>query len=509
MKKRTLKSCTSFLLLVVMCFQLTTTAYATSVNPTDTATRENVLEVLSQYDADAYHILTTASGLDFIIWFMGGSIISGMDAAVHETYHLYTHSQSSGFYGEKIYIGDGKSYDVDYSIVYQGGSFTKTEEMAKQIPPQLRTFRYGEYVAPGADPDANTKGVFGLLNEFTAYYWGLETMNSLAQFLIDSDAGASAWRPYVTSIGNDLTAYAEFKYWTLRYMLYIKSANPSLYQKILDNKNYCAAYRDADAAFSSEIERSREIINNSADYMRTKGFSVDWSDSEIKLSTDSSSSLGGGITVSFGTGADLEDYNALMAELDTVEYREMDAVLKGAPLQPSGTESISFTDVPEWCAAAVSWAVEKGITTGTSATTFTPDRTCTTTEIITLLWRAAGQPSSSAQLPFTVNKGLEYAEGALRWACGKGMIDANFNQTAPCTRSSAVKFIWQAEGSPAVSTATGFTDVPAGADYAQAVAWAVSEDIVRGTTSTTFSPGQTCTRAQIVTLLYRNRSGKT
>ena len=391
MKKRTPKSCASFLLLVVMCFQLTATAYAASVKPDDTATRENVLEVLRQYDADAYHILTTASGLDFMIWFMGGSIISGMDTAVHETYHLYTFSQNSGFYGERIYIGDGKSYDVDYSIVYQGGPFTKTEEMAKQIPAQLRTFRYGEYVAPGADPDANTKGVFGLLNEFTAYYWGLETMNSLAQFLIDSDAGASAWKPYVTSIGNNLTAYAEFKYWTLRYMLYIKSANPTLYQEILDNKNYCAAYRDADAAFSAEIERSREIINRSAEYMRTKDFSVDWSVSEIKLVTNSSGSLGGGITVSFGTGTDLEDYNALMAELETAEYREMDAVLKGTPSQPTGTEGISFTDVPEWCAAAVSWAVEKGITNGTGAGNFSPDRVCSRGEIITFLYRSQVQ----------------------------------------------------------------------------------------------------------------------
>jgi len=185
-------------------------------------------------------------------------------------------------------------------------------------------------------------------------------------------------------------------------------------------------------------------------------------------------------------------------------------------LMESGTETgtetepaITFTDVPTnaYYYDAVYWAVGEAIVNGTSPTTFTPDRTCIATEIITLLWRAAGEPSSSAQLPFTVNKGLEYAEGALRWAYGKGMIDANFNQTAPCTRSSAVKFIWQAEGSPAVSTATGFTDVPAGADYAGAVTWAVSKGVVYGTSPTTFSPDQTCTRAQIVTLLYRDRAG--
>ena len=184
---------------------------------------------------------------------------------------------------------------------------------------------------------------------------------------------------------------------------------------------------------------------------------------------------------------------------------------KGTEIPYEPKPAVAFTDVPAdaYYHDAVYWAAEKAIVKGTSSTKFTPKRTCTTAEIITFLWRAAGKPSSSAQLPFTVNKGLEYAEEALRWAYEKGMIDADFNQTAPCTRASAVKYIWQAGGSPAVSTATGFTDVPAGADYAQAVAWAVSRGIVKGTSSTTFSPNSTCTRAQIVTFLYRDRAGTT
>ena len=164
----------------------------------------------------------------------------------------------------------------------------------------------------------------------------------------------------------------------------------------------------------------------------------------------------------------------------------------------------TFTDVPSdaYYHDAVYWAVEKEITNGTSPATFTPDRTCNATEIVTLLWRAAGEPESTVQLPFTVNAGLGYAEGALRWAYEKGMIDASFNQTAPCTRASATKFIWQAAGSPSAS-GSSFTDVPANADYARAVAWAVSRGIVTGTSPTTFSPDKTCTRAEIVTLLYR------
>lgn len=167
----------------------------------------------------------------------------------------------------------------------------------------------------------------------------------------------------------------------------------------------------------------------------------------------------------------------------------------------------TFTDVlPDaYYHDAVYWAVEKKITNGTSASAFTPDRTCTQTEILTFLWRAAGEPESTAKLPFTVNKGLEYAGSALRWACEKGMIDAGFSQTAPCTRSGAAKFIWQAAGSPVTAVANSFTDVPAGADYAPAVAWAVEKGVTNGTGTNppTFSPDKTCTRAEIVTFLYR------
>ena len=493
MKKRILTNCSILLLAVVMCFQTVTKAYAASVDPGSTATEANVLEVLRQYDADAYYILKTEadSGSSFLLWFMGGSLISGIDTAVHETYHGYTFHQSSAFYEERIYLGNGKNYDVDYSVVYKSGNFTKTEEMARQIPSQLQTFRYREYVAPGAVVTANTQGVFGLLNEFTAYYWGLEAMNSLAQYLIDTNAGADAWSAYVSSIGNNMTAYAEFKYWTLRYMLYIKSANPSLYQAILNNENYCAAYRDAETQFVSEIARSWEIMNSSSEYLRAKKCSLEWSDSGIYLWSGNT-----------GRGVPLTDYTKLIAELETAQYVEMDSVLK----HTNGTSaSHTFIDVPDWCAREADWAVENGITKGTnsSGTTFSPDNTCTDNEILTFLWRAAGEPDASSPSPFTVQS---YYQDAVDWAYEQGMIDISYVPNAPCTRASAVNYIWQALGSELPNIAgSRFIDVPANADYTDAVFWAVENGITKGTNSsgTTFSPDKTCSRGEIITFLYR------
>lgn len=513
--------------------QAATGTHAASAKPDDTATRENVLEVLRQYDADAYHIMTAGSGVDFMTWFMGRALISGIETAVHETYHGYTHSQSNGFYGERIYLGDGKSYDVDYSVVYRGSKFTKTEEMSKQIPSQLQTFRYSQYIAPGASADANTKGVFGLLNEFSAYYWGLETMNSLAQFLIDTNSGASSWETYVTGIGNDMTAYAEFKYWTLRYMLYIKSANPTLYQAILDNQNYCAAYRDADTAFTSEIARSKEIIDSSSEYMRSKGFSVDWSNSGIYLVSGSSSSGGNGnfdswgnniddIIASWGNGSfgswsssssrsglSLGDYSSLMTELKAAEYVEMDSVLKNAASKQAQAASVGFSDVPSgaYCYDAVTWAVKQEITSGTSSTTFSPNSNCTVAQILTFLWRASGSPAPTGGNPFSDVKSSDYYAAAAAWAHEKGIVSGKtFGGNAPCTRSMAVTYMWKADGSPSAKAAD-FTDVPAGADYARAVAWAVEKGVTSGTGAGTFSPNSICTRTQIVTFLYRDRVG--
>jgi len=187
----------------------------------------------------------------------------------------------------------------------------------------------------------------------------------------------------------------------------------------------------------------------------------------------------------------------------------------GQTIQPDETldlirdeteDALTFSDVPSdsWYAAAVQWAVAQGITNGTSVNpaTFSPARTCKQVEILTFLWRAAGEPNCAVQLPFTPKN--DWAEGALRWGYTMGMINASFDENAPCTRATTVKFMWLAAGSPSAS-GSEFSDVPANADYAQAVSWAVNNGITNGTgvNPPTFSPNGTCTRAEIVTLLYR------
>lgn len=176
------------------------------------------------------------------------------------------------------------------------------------------------------------------------------------------------------------------------------------------------------------------------------------------------------------------------------------------PTKPSNP----FTDVPKgsYYEDAANWAVDKGVTGGTSATTFAPNGVCTRAQAVTFLWRAAGSPAPTASAAaFTdVPAGSYYAE-AVQWAVEKnitkGTSATTFSPNMPCSRGQIVTFLWRSQSSPAASMTNPFTDVAANAFYTNAVLWAVEKNVTNGTSATTFSPASDCTRAQIVTLLYR------
>ncbi len=176
------------------------------------------------------------------------------------------------------------------------------------------------------------------------------------------------------------------------------------------------------------------------------------------------------------------------------------------PTTPSKPGTPTFSDVAAnaYYADAVKWALEKNITSGTTATTFSPNSTCTKSQILTFLWRANGSPASTISNPFSdVPTGAYYADAAV-WAYENGLISGTaFGGDTPATRADTVTYLWKLAGSPDASPAN-FSDVPANAEYAEAVAWAVKEGITSGTGSTTFSPEGVCDRAQIVTFLHRS-----
>ena len=181
---------------------------------------------------------------------------------------------------------------------------------------------------------------------------------------------------------------------------------------------------------------------------------------------------------------------------------------EGAKINRNSSMTTQFVDVASdaYYIEPVKWAVEKNITTGTRDVTFSPDNTCNTAQILTFLWRAAGSPTVTNPFPYADVYKSDYFYMAAQWARKKGMIEhyalyPNFD----CNRQGAVYYIWCAAGKPACKTPLKFTDTqdPAYEKYYEAIAWAVEQGITNGTSDTTFSPGKTCTRAQIVTFLWR------
>ena len=177
---------------------------------------------------------------------------------------------------------------------------------------------------------------------------------------------------------------------------------------------------------------------------------------------------------------------------------------------PAGEPAASrFADVDpaEYYAGPVAWAVEAEVTTGTSETTFSPYQPCTHAEILTFLWRAAGEPVSYGDVPLILGS-QEYYAGAVQWAAGRNMIGEDFDPDRPCDRLSAVVYIWQAFNSPTLGEgfAGRFADVSTAVmtpACETAVYWAVAEEVTTGTSDNAFSPFDGCSRGEIVTFLYR------
>ncbi len=192
-----------------------------------------------------------------------------------------------------------------------------------------------------------------------------------------------------------------------------------------------------------------------------------------------------------------------------IDDKAVDAALTKEQETPAAPVTPVFTDVAETSpfAAAVAWAVEEGITAGTTETTFSPETPCTHNHILTFLWRSSGAPAAKIENPFpNVDPSGDFGKAAI-WAYEQGLVDGKtFPGAEPCTRAQTMTYLWKLAGSPKTSPTQDFADVAADAPYAQAVAWAVAQGITTGVTETSFAPDAVCSRGQIVTFLHRDRS---
>ena len=231
------------------------------------------------------------------------------------------------------------------------------------------------------------------------------------------------------------------------------------------------------------------------------------------------------ITVTPKSGYELKKLTVTDSRGDAVETRSAGEgrytfVMPGSRVNVSASfaraeepEKLPFTDVSNsaYYYDAVLWAAEEGITSGVTGNTFAPGRGCTRAQLVTFLWRANGSPEpASRENPFTDVSSSAYYYDAVLWAVEKGITTgvtgSTFAPDALCTRGQAAVLLWRANGAPQVSQEHPFRDVAEDAYYEDAVSWAVQGGVTQGTTGSTFAPDETCTRAQIVTFLYRAQS---
>lgn len=260
-------------------------------------TDKNMLKLVKAYDSDAYYILskTKKKGDSFAVWLSSGSnLADAADVTVHEQFHSYTHSFGkfswSGGFSDKYYIGNKKNVYVSYTDVF------KTEVATRKIPSEYRTFRYSTYVSEGAKASSNMYGVYGLLNEFTAYYWGMHVDYSLYPYY-KANEGEASWYKFESNYSNNKDAYAEFYYWTLVYLEYARVHKKKVYKAIMKNKNYIKTFNKIQTDYvklMKKYEKKLDII-----YNENYGYSYTSSRGE------------------YGT------YNVLMGQINSSKYKKV------------------------------------------------------------------------------------------------------------------------------------------------------------------------------------------
>ncbi|WP_418376691.1 S-layer homology domain-containing protein [Agathobaculum sp.] len=297
------------------------------------------------------------------------------------------------------------------------------------------------------------------------------------------------------------------------------------------NTSYKWLYTPADTANYNTLTGSIELYHKSSSgggggsYSPSYSITVDKTENGTITVSPKSASKGDTVTITVkpDKGYELDTLKVLDKDGDKVKITEKKG--KYTFTMPASKVTVKvkfveeapeqiFADVPvdAYCYEAVKWAASEGITGGVGNNLFAPGRPCTRSQIVTFLWRAAGSPAPKSMSSFADVPADAYYAKAVAWAVENGITggtgDGKFSPDATCTRAQAVTFLYRASGAPAVSGNAAFSDVATNAYYAAAVKWAEKNGITGGIGGGLFGSGNNCTRAQIVTFLYRTYRGK-
>ena len=295
--------CILLSLCLLLCLPAAEVSAASILKLDAKLTEKNVMKLLNKYDKNGAFILkeTKRPGTSFLNWWIGGGrIVDGVDTAVHEQCHDYL----GGFYGIRVFIGNKKSINVTYTDVYP------SKKMASSIPKKLRTMRYSTYVAePMEYLTSDVNGAYGLMNEFTAYSWGMNNTVSLYPYYAKFPATMDTWETFINHGANDRLAYAEFNYYILHYLYYAKKHYPKVYKGIINNKNFREAYRIIEKKFRSNIALYEKDLKKIVKKVKAAGGSA-WYDEFFYID-------------GLGTGIFTADNQRLCKEIKKTKYQKI------------------------------------------------------------------------------------------------------------------------------------------------------------------------------------------
>ena len=306
----------SILLLAVLLL-FAEPAGAALPGPNASITAARLLKLAKKYDKSAYSLLASYknSGHSLLAWAGGRSRLTEvMDVTTHETCHAYMHGTTIG---TRYYIGNGRTIQVTHSKIF------RSKKMANSIPKALRTFRYSTYVGkPISNLGSDVSGIYGLMNEFTAYFWGMHVNNAMIPYYEKYCTNFEVLRDYLLGCENNKMAYSEFRYYMLHYLYYAKKHHPDVYRGILRNTKFRKVYKLIEGKFTAQIRKYEKELERLKTVLKKKGYILIYTDENI-LIYDGNASL-----YEFGLGRFTSDYNKLIKACAQSKYKTIEKKLK-------------------------------------------------------------------------------------------------------------------------------------------------------------------------------------
>ncbi len=275
----------------------------------------NVLSLLHAYDKNGAKLVEYGrkNGTNWIGYYSNGDrLIDSLDTVVHEEFHDYS---VVGAEDERMYMGKNKSILVPYTKIY------RSKEMTRSVPERCRTSRFSTYISePIPNLASNVQGVYGLLNEFAAYRWGMNNNIAMFGYYDRFEDNMTTWGRFVADGVSNRLAYAEFKYYILHYLYYAKQHHPSVYRQIMDNDEFKRAYRGTEGEFAKTIWTFEDKLRQVQARLEANGYNVNFTEKSFIVTN--ASGAGSGLSLLH------DEYSTLVQEMEKGRYQTIHKALK-------------------------------------------------------------------------------------------------------------------------------------------------------------------------------------